>query len=104
MSTEYILVYNTTPDEKTAKQIAYALIEKKLSACVNMLSSMKSIYLWEDEVKEKVEFAILIKAVAKNYKMIEKTILKIHPYKCPSIIALPIVDGYEPFLQWIKQK
>jgi len=25
-----------------------------------------------------------------------------HPYECPEILQIPINDGYDPYLNWIK--
>jgi periplasmic divalent cation tolerance protein len=32
---------------------------------------------------------------------LQQVIVKLHPYDVPEIIAIPIVAGYAPYLQWI---
>ena len=44
--TDGLLVLCTCPDEVTAKQLARALVERRLSACVNILPPVHSVYRW----------------------------------------------------------
>jgi periplasmic divalent cation tolerance protein len=33
---------------------------------------------------------------------VRRTILEHHSYEVPEIVALPIVTGHEPYMQWIE--
>jgi len=42
-----------------------------------------------------------IKASADRYPELEAAIREHHPYELPEIVAVPISDGYESYLDWI---
>ena len=58
---EVLLLITTESDEKLAKNIARLLIKKKLAACVS-IKRIDSIYKWEDDIEENIEFEITIKS------------------------------------------
>ncbi|MGD1996941.1 MAG: divalent cation tolerance protein CutA, partial [Anaerolineae bacterium] len=45
----YIVVLITAPSEDAAVEIANALLEKKLAACVNIVPTVNSLYNWQGE-------------------------------------------------------
>ena len=55
---EYIIIYCTVPNKKEGKEIATALVSKKLAACVNMIDKMESVFfLGRRNVRRKRAFA-----------------------------------------------
>uniref|UniRef100_A0A8C0QUP1 CutA divalent cation tolerance homolog n=1 Tax=Canis lupus dingo TaxID=286419 RepID=A0A8C0QUP1_CANLU len=42
----------TCPNEKVAKEIARAVVEKRLAACVNLIPQITSIYEWKGKIEE----------------------------------------------------
>ncbi len=98
---ESILVLCTCPDNNVAEALALALVERKLAACVNITGSIQSIYRWEDKINKDKEVLLLIKTTQKAWKLLEQTLLELHPYDVPEIIALPIVAGSQDYLSWV---
>ena len=45
----YVVVLITTPSREEAERIARDLLNKKLAACVNMVSDVKSLFWWEEK-------------------------------------------------------
>lgn len=99
---EYIIVLITTPNKKSAEKIAQILIEKKLAGCVNIVSSLDSIYHWKGKIEKGKEFLLIIKSKKELFKLLAKEIKKIHPYEVPEIISLDITQGDQPYLEWLK--
>ncbi|OYT52350.1 MAG: cytochrome C biogenesis protein CcdA [Desulfurococcales archaeon ex4484_217_2] len=98
---KYMVVLITSPSLSEAKSIARNIVEKKLAACVNIVDNVSSIYWWEGKVEESREVLMIVKTVkAKIGKLIDE-VRKLHSYEVPEIIALPIVEGFEKYLQWI---
>lgn len=97
----YCIIYATFPDEKTAQTIAENLVESELVACVNISSSVKSIYKWEGKVQKDTEFSFFAKTISANYERVEGRIKELHPYDCPAILRLSLDDGNKEFLSWI---
>lgn len=98
MSTVVVMV--TTPSKEMGEAIAQALVKEQLAACVNLLP-IHSIYTWEGEVNSEDEWQLLIKTDKGAFPALEKRIGELHSYDVPEIIALPIVAGSQPYLQWI---
>ncbi|XP_045861591.1 protein CutA isoform X3 [Meles meles] len=51
----------TCPNEKVAKEIARAVVEKRLAACVNLIPQITSIYEWKGKIEEDNEVLMMIK-------------------------------------------
>jgi periplasmic divalent cation tolerance protein len=102
MDFQYILVMVTAPTQEVGKQIIEMLIEKKLAACVNMISRVNSCYLWQGKSYEEEEVLLIVKTRAELFEAeIVPAIKSIHPYDVPEIIALPILMGSQSYLDWI---
>lgn len=98
---ELILVLCTCPDNIVAKNLAQALVERKLAACVNIISAIQSIYRWEEEIHMDNEVLLLIKTTKEAWESLEQTLLELHPYDVPEIIAMPITAGTKDYLSWV---
>ncbi len=95
-----VVVMVTTPSKEMGEAIAQALVKEQLAACVNLLP-IHSIYTWEGEVNSEDEWQLLIKTDKAAFPALEKRICELHSYDVPEIIALPVVAGSQPYLQWI---
>ncbi len=96
------LLYCTCPDTETAQKIARALVESKQAACVNIVPGLRSIYHWKGEVQEDAECLLLIKTQAPRVTSVTESILSLHPYELPEVIAVPVIAGYAPYLDWVR--
>lgn len=97
----FIIVFCTaSPDE--SGRIAKTLIEDGLAACVNV-SSVRSYYRWEDELCEDIEDLLIIKTEKSMMDRIVERIKEIHSYDLPEIIAIPIIAGYDKYLEWVAE-
>ena len=85
-----------------ARTISKILIEFKLAACVNLIPQIHSIYQWQGKIEETQEVALIAKTTTDCLENLKKTIIQNHSYECPCIVALPIVEGNQDFLQWIR--
>jgi periplasmic divalent cation tolerance protein len=96
------MIVTTASSKKEASKIAQCLIEKKLAACVQVFP-MTSFYSWKNKMEKSKEILLLIKTVKRNYKEIEKAIMKLHHYEVPEIIEIPIINGSRDYLFWISE-
>lgn len=96
-----LLVLTNLSDVASARQLARALVEQRLAACVNMLPAVQSIYRWNDAVEEAAEVTLLIKTTKARYAALEEAIRSLHPYDLPEVIALPVSAGLPAYLAWI---
>jgi periplasmic divalent cation tolerance protein len=84
-----------------AEMIARALVEERLAACVNIVSPIRSIYRWKGAVQTETEHMMIIKTRAHLVGRVEARVRELHSYEVPEVIALPIVAGAKPYLDWI---
>jgi periplasmic divalent cation tolerance protein len=97
----YIQITTTTETKEEAQKIAQYLIEKKLAACVQIIGPVESTYRWKGNVETANEWLCLIKTLEGLFEKVETAIKKLHSYKTPEIIAVPIVKGSKEYLKWL---
>ena len=98
---DFVIVLTNLPDREAALRLAHELVAKRLAACVNVLAECTSVYRWRGAVENAREVPLLIKTRAARYPEVEAAIRGLHPYELPEIIAVPVVRGFEGYLQWI---
>lgn len=101
---EFILVLTTVPNSEKAEEIAIKLVEERVSACVTIIPGRASFYWWEDKIEREEEFVLLAKTRSSLYKKLEELLLSLHPYTVPEIIALPIVEGFKKYIDWLRKE
>jgi periplasmic divalent cation tolerance protein len=89
------------PDRKSALELASALVEGRLAACVNVLSGAESVYRWRGQVETANEVPVLIKTAERLLAEIEAALLARHPYELPEIIIVPLVAGLAGYFDWV---
>jgi periplasmic divalent cation tolerance protein len=95
------VVLVTAGSEEQAGLIAHSLVGERLAACVNIVSPIRSIYRWNGEVHTDTEHLMIIKTRANLVVKLAKRVKALHSYEVPEIIALPIVAGARPYLDWL---
>ena len=97
-------IYMTAGSKAEAQKIGIALVESRLAACVNILDNMQSIYRWEQEIQQDTEVVLIAKTTDSLVSELIEKVKTLHSYDCPCIVSLPILDGYRPFLNWIRDE
>jgi periplasmic divalent cation tolerance protein len=100
--TDACTVLTTCGSEETALTIASALVDQGYAACVNILPSVKSYYFFKGETHLDEEVMLIIKTVRDLYPQVAEVITDLHTYEIPEILMLPVEEGSEPFLDWIR--
>ena len=101
VSASVVVVLTTLPSPEKAAEIAKILVEERLAACVNILPAVRSIYRWQDGIQDESETLAIAKTTADRAEALHGRLLKLHPYKTPEIIALPVSGGHAPYLAWV---
>lgn len=96
----YGVVLVTASSQQEAETIASSLIESQLVACVSVLP-IHSIYTWQGQIHSASEWQLMIKTDLALFSQLEIKIKELHSYEVPEIIAIPILAGSQPYLQWI---
>lgn len=95
------LVLTTCPDHASADALARALVEERLAACVTRLPGAHSTYRWQGQIEQADEVVLLIKTRGERLAALAERIRALHPYELPEVVALPVVGGLAPYLQWV---
>ena len=88
----------------SAQQIARALVEDGLAACVNRLNGVKSTYFWAGALQEDTETLLIIKTASDSLAALRARITELHPYELPEVIAVPITGGSPEYIDWLHEQ
>ena len=99
--TDKIVVLSTCANEADAGRVARALVEARLAACISTVPGLTSYYRWKGALETSSEVLLLIKTSRELFPQLKLELEKIHPYEVPEILALPVVEGAENYLNWI---
>ena len=83
--------------------IARQLVEERLAACVNVVPSARSIYVWQGQLEEAGEALLTIKTRRDRYPALQRRIQELHSYTVPEIVALPIETGSPAYVNWVRE-
>lgn len=98
-----VSVLVNTGSEEEAFRIGQTLIEERLAAAANILPSVRSIYRWQGRVEGRSEAMMILKTTQRRLKALMGRVAELHSYQVPSILALSIVRGHKPYLDWVAE-
>ncbi len=100
---EAIVVYITAPNEDEAAKIAKALVEERLAGCVNIVKGIRSIYRWQGRIEDDSEVLMIAKTQRHLFESLKRRVKELHSYTVSEIIAMPVIEGSEDYLNWLKE-
>ena len=95
------LVLTTAGSADEGKKIAHALVERRLSSCVNIIPRIESVYRWKEQVESAEEWLLLIKTRKDAFERVRTAIEELHSYELPECIMLEIAEGDQAYLDWL---
>jgi len=98
----YIVVIMTTSNKEEAEKIVRSLLKERLIACANILGPVSSLFWWQGKIDEAKEFLVFMKSHKSLFERLSERVREIHSYDVPEIVALPIIEGSPPYLDWLK--
>jgi len=96
-----IIAFVTATSKGEARRIVEHLLEKRLIACANIYGSVESHFWWQGKIDKANEFLVLLKSDQKLFTKLSKAIKDMHSYDAPEILAVPVVEGFPPYLEWL---
>ncbi len=102
--TDAVVIFCACGSEQAALRIASALVEARLAACVNVLPLIQSVYRWHDHIETAQEVLLLIKTTAERFPAVRNRIIDLHAYETPEVISVPIADGWDKYLSWLREQ
>ncbi|HOW42229.1 MAG TPA: divalent-cation tolerance protein CutA [Candidatus Omnitrophota bacterium] len=98
---KHVIIFITVAGVKQANGIAEALVRQRLAACVNIVKGVTSVFRWQGKIDRAQEVLLIVKTTAARMEPLMRCVRTLHSYEVPEIIAVPIVAGHQPYLEWI---
>jgi periplasmic divalent cation tolerance protein len=99
----YNIVLMTTSNKQEATTIVKALLKERLIACANVIDSVSSFFWWQDKIEENKETLVIMKSQQDLFEKLSKKVQELHSYDVPEILAVPITQGSQSYLDWMKK-
>ncbi|MFW9981962.1 MAG: divalent-cation tolerance protein CutA [Candidatus Thorarchaeota archaeon] len=96
----YVVALTTCPKD-ISEDLARGLVEEKVCACVNIVSSVKSIYHWKNDIITDEESLLIMKTQKSHKDALWEAIQRRHPYEVPEFVVLQIEWGSPDYFEWI---
>ncbi|XP_055994702.1 protein CutA homolog [Sorex fumeus] len=103
ISSTYSIVFVNCPNEQIARDMARAVLDKKLATSVNILPKTASLYFWNGEIEESTENLLLIKTKTSKVHTLSDYIRLVHPFEIPEVFSLTMDQGDERYLKWLEE-
>lgn len=85
--TDILAVTTTVANMADARELARALVERRLAACVQLDAIAASFYRWEGRLCEDAEVRLTIKTTPRLRAALEAAFEELHPYDVPQFVA-----------------
>jgi periplasmic divalent cation tolerance protein len=96
----FALLYVTFEKEEEATEIVDNLLERKLIAGANVVSSQSSFW-WKGAVQKRGEYLAVMQTSIHIWEKVERAIEEMHPYEVPCIIRLE-AESNVAYEKWIE--
>ena len=96
------VVLITAPEGEASRELARALVARRLAACVNVLAGATSVYRWEGAVEAEPEGLLIAKTTAAMVPRIEDFLREGHPYEVPECVSLAPASVEARYLAWLR--
>ena len=97
-----IVQLTTTVDSKArALQLAETMVTERLAACAQIQGPIESVYWWQGKIDGATEWYCHFKTTKLLVERLRTRVVKLHPYDVPEVIAIPIIDGHPPYVDWV---
>ncbi len=90
----------TTPVDR-ADDIARALVDARVAACVNVVPAVRSVYRWEGAVQQDEEALLVVKTTRPRLEALDARLGEVHPYDTYELVVLDVEGGNGAYLAWI---
>ncbi|WP_410318545.1 divalent-cation tolerance protein CutA, partial [Klebsiella pneumoniae] len=81
-------VFVNCPNEQIARDIARAILDKKMASSVNILPKTSSLYFWKGEIEEGIEVSLLIKTKTSKVSRLFAYMRLAHPFEIPEVFSI----------------
>ncbi|MGW7424437.1 divalent-cation tolerance protein CutA [Streptomyces sp. NPDC054813] len=98
---DYLNVSTATETREQAVALAQSAVRNHLAAGAQIIGPVVSVFWHAGEFGTSEEYQLLLKTTTARYPELEAHLIEHHPWKNPEVVAVPIVQGAAPYLEWI---
>jgi periplasmic divalent cation tolerance protein len=102
--TEVCAVVITAPDTDWLAAFTRQLVRDRLCASGHIVTPIRSIYTWHDEIHDRPEAHVTLHTRTKLVAKITSRTTEQHPYEVPCVVATPITMASPAYTAWIVQE
>lgn len=99
---DIVCVLITAGSAEEGRAVATAVLSERLAACVNIVPGVESHYWWQGKLEQAGEVLLLVKTQRTLLPRLIEKVKSAHSYSVPEVIALPVVEGNEDYLSWVR--
>ena len=94
------IVFTTCNSGDKARQMGRVLVQEKLSACVQIVPRIMSIYHWKEAVCTDEEWLLIIKTGGEKLARLKERIADLHTYAIHEVVILDGEIGSPEYAKW----
>ena len=98
---DVVLALTTLGNPAQARELVQRLVDQRLIACGTIVPGATSVYRWQGKVTAEDEVVVLLKTRKDSWDALKAAVEAHHPYEVPELVAIPVVDGLKPYLDWV---
>ncbi len=96
-------VRTTLPTIAAAEELAAALVERRLAACVQITGPIQSVYRWQDSINKDQEFSLCCKTSSGRLTQLIDHLKTQHPYELPEVLVSSVQASPE-YARWLQEQ
>lgn len=94
------IVFVTCPPDHGHRLLRQLVVER-LVAGGNIISGVRSIYRWREEICDEPEEVMLMETADDRVEAMTERLREIHPYEVPKILTFEPREGPADYLTWV---
>jgi periplasmic divalent cation tolerance protein len=101
VSEEICEIVVTGPDMAQLVDFTRRLLDDRLVACGQHITSVRSLYRWNDAIQDDHEARV---ALHTRRSLVDEIVARAgrdHPYDVPCVLALPVVAANPAYVTWV---
>ncbi len=98
-----VIATTTVETAAQAEQLAAAIIQQRLAACVQIDGPITSHYVWQGAVQATAEWRLTIKTLRWAARQLQQQLATLHPYELPQWVVVAAGDASPEYLEWVRQ-
>jgi periplasmic divalent cation tolerance protein len=100
---DYLQVTTVADGQEVATNLAQSAVAACLAASAHIVGPVTSVFWHHGQLGNGQEWQVVLKTTSHRYFDLRRHLLSEHPWDNPEITAVEIVDGTEPYFDWLKK-